>query len=901
MLGKHLYQLSCLTTILMLTIFQAEPTQTAVTDNKNLAVIFIIDDSGSMAKNDPKDLRYQAARLFVASLDHGDRVGAIQFSNTARVITNGFMWIKDSKSKDELISLFAPVEPDGYTDVQAAFRKAAEIINGFSTPGYQRVIVFLTDGKPEVEYQTQNYELDTLELIQDIGVPVYAIALTPAGQTAFLSAVATKTNGLVVPCKEMNDILDSYLSILGELKDRSILGSGISQSPNSIQFHLDPALMPYVSKASFVVSKEESISAVLISPDGDTVSTSNQRLSYLSNSDTSFQVLTIEEPEGGHWIIDLEGRGDAQIRVILHTHLRIKLLTPGGLHEAGQPMLIEASLYEELADSQTMTIIGETLFAAQITKPGNISESLDRLYDDGTHGDRIADDGVFSRVYVNADQPGAYQITLKGRKGGIQLSATSSVEVIEFPEIVLSEPAETAYEIRDKTIPISMEIDKWGLRGFEGSFQTRVISPSGREHFLSMREEQGVYSTEFSPTESGDYLINIQAIHAFYRGVPYEHKLSKLINVMIVPLVSIEVPQLGESIETSFEVWEVKRGIPIRVAASSTADYDIPLTLTLNTNQSGLALENSTILIPPHAEASFEIQIVGSSHLTTGNWAGSLEFSSKEKVEIINPSHPLVLDIYQPKLSISGEITTPELTTSCFEEISLSLILTTYSSSKYPQKVSIGLTGLKGIVLAKETIIVPPGLNTLTVPVLTDEARAGRYIGGISFQQHADDLLMVSNPSQKISFSIPSLVNRCRRPLIFLGGAVLLATMIMSRTIKSIVKKMEPPKVSGTLIYWAQELPEDFRSANLTEMKKTTITIGSGSKCDVQISDHSINEIHLLVSAKKGENGSVRVILNPVEAITKGYQKHTEPLPLEDGERYQLGNHMIMFISDPDH
>jgi hypothetical protein len=45
---------------------------------------------------------------------------------------------------------------------------------------------------------------------------------------------------------------------------------------------------------------------------------------------------------------------------------------------------------------------------------------LDRFYDDGTHGDVLANDGNYSREFVDTQQSGTYTVSLSGVKDVIQ-------------------------------------------------------------------------------------------------------------------------------------------------------------------------------------------------------------------------------------------------------------------------------------------------------------------------------------------------------------------------------------------------------------------------------------------------------------------------------------------------
>ena len=56
-------------------------------DKLPLDTVVIMDSSGSMKQNDPKQLRKPAAKLFISLLDSEDRLSVVSFSSKAWPIT----------------------------------------------------------------------------------------------------------------------------------------------------------------------------------------------------------------------------------------------------------------------------------------------------------------------------------------------------------------------------------------------------------------------------------------------------------------------------------------------------------------------------------------------------------------------------------------------------------------------------------------------------------------------------------------------------------------------------------------------------------------------------------------------------------------------------------------------
>ncbi len=191
---------------------------------EHLAVILILDDSGSMATNDAQDLRYADAQMFVSLLDEQDAVGALRFATASSPMTNGIEAVTGHEQRTRLVEALSPVQAEGYTDVLAAFQEAARMRRAFDGQGYQVVVIFLTDGQPEIPDKPSGYEAQALEAARSLDAPVLSIALTGEGQSPFLNRVAAETGGRVISAASAEDLLDAYLQLLGDLKDRTVLG-----------------------------------------------------------------------------------------------------------------------------------------------------------------------------------------------------------------------------------------------------------------------------------------------------------------------------------------------------------------------------------------------------------------------------------------------------------------------------------------------------------------------------------------------------------------------------------------------------------------------------------------------------------------------------------------------------
>lgn len=496
----------------------------------HLTVILIVDNSGSMETSDPEGLRFTGARLFAALLDPGDTLGLILFSTDSEPLTDRLVTLGSRSEVSSLLAGFSVPPADGFTDIKAAFEDVRRLLEAAEDPSEKIVIVLLTDGKPEIQNHYPQYEQETLELARSMNIPVMAIALTVAAQNPFLERLASVTNGTVIPANDVSDILNAYLQVLGQVKDRTVIGGDSFTTQTSLE--IEPSLAPYVLSVTFVISKPEIASVHLFDPGGND-------LAGEQGDDLRFSLLTLQSPASGEYSFQLQGGGRAKVWAILRTRLRIQILEPNNFHPPGRNMPIVVSLLEETLDGNFITINGETDFTALITSPDERQTSLDRFYDDGTHGDAVAGDGKYTRLFPNPALSGVYRISIQGWKDAIPLQTESQVTALKFPELIVDEPSEKV-EVRGDAIILRAHLDNQSSFD-QGEVMAQITLPSGLVHEIILQEKDGEFEGQFLPEENGPYRILFTTRGVKYLGVEYQTQVEGIFNVELIPTATVKL------------------------------------------------------------------------------------------------------------------------------------------------------------------------------------------------------------------------------------------------------------------------------------------------------------------------------------------------------------------------
>ncbi len=536
---------------------------------EHIAVILILDNSGSMQTSDPGELRFTGVRLFASLLDLNDSLGLILFSTRADVLTDGLVTLDSQTDKNNLLDSLQFREAHGYTDVKAALKQAEVMLQGANLDGRKVVIVLLTDGKPEIPNPYPQYERETLETACSLNVPILAIALTDAAQTPFLDQLATETNGQVFPADDSSDLLNAYLQVLGQIKDRTVIGGEKFQTEYSLK--IDPALAPYINSVSFVIGKPEQAEVRLLGPDGREMSANAVNVA----NDARFVIVTVEHPVGGKYTFRAGGSGMLQAWAILRSRLRVEMVEPGRFHPLGRELPLVVRLLEETAEGRFIKIIGEVNFSARIMRPDGSEISLDRFYDDGTHGDAVANDGDYTRIYPNTDVEGEYLISIQGWKDAVPVQAQSRVSILRFPEFVVDAPKGTV-QVRGEKIELRVHLEGGNPPMFDrGQVIAQVKSPSSQTAEIAM-QGKGVYVGEFIPVEDGEYRVRFETRDVKYRGEEYFSALDHVFSVNIVPFAEVIVDEANVPSMCLVAPNEIILSMTVTSSGAETLRFSVP-------------------------------------------------------------------------------------------------------------------------------------------------------------------------------------------------------------------------------------------------------------------------------------------------------------------------------------
>jgi pSer/pThr/pTyr-binding forkhead associated (FHA) protein/Mg-chelatase subunit ChlD len=185
-----------------------------------LDIIFVIDNSGSMKKNDPNFITREVVTSFSNALGNKSRLGMVIFDQTARLVEP-----LTEKRGDELDSKFVKsLEKVNYkgqfTNSPAGIERAIYELKTNGRDDAERAIIFLTDGIVDTGDKLKDViserwlKEDLAEESQKAGIRIFGIAFTKMADVNLIQTLALKTNGEYFRAVRAADIPDVFIKII---------------------------------------------------------------------------------------------------------------------------------------------------------------------------------------------------------------------------------------------------------------------------------------------------------------------------------------------------------------------------------------------------------------------------------------------------------------------------------------------------------------------------------------------------------------------------------------------------------------------------------------------------------------------------------------------------------------
>jgi hypothetical protein len=391
--------------------------------------MLLIDNSNSMFDkegigSDPNRHRIEAAQMVINYLGIDDesaahRVGVIFFGGKARLIAP-LTQLTDETRRAELASLIAEPERMAWTDPAEALSLAHGTLVGEEQRGRRRVVILLTDGKPEWDGKRTTGERQVIiEDLRRIGssyaqddIYLFTLLLSNPATAAdpdiahtyapLWSDLSRMTKGAFYQVDQADDLLGVYHDILVTLSavqtEGPVLDVAVEQDARRETVTVEPDL----ARVTFLIHiSHPDVVVELQRPDGRALEPQAPDVRHAGRNTTA--IWTVRRPQAGEWRVLMDGKGTVTVWKDYQaaTPTRTPTLTPSP-SPTPTPQLIVEEWPEAILAGQPFTV--SVAFVPRLLEPpavqmewhiDHMAPSKERLLDDGRQGDRQAKDGRY--------------------------------------------------------------------------------------------------------------------------------------------------------------------------------------------------------------------------------------------------------------------------------------------------------------------------------------------------------------------------------------------------------------------------------------------------------------------------------------------------------------------------
>ena len=392
----------------------ANPPNFVIT-NDSVRVVLVLDESNSMSSESPTRMqRLQvAASDFIATAENGTEVGIVSYSNDAEQ-ANGHASVPIDAlgaNRSNWNTAISNLTPGGWTNIGDGLQKAKDMIVAAGGVTANTYIVLMTDGRNNRPEPQATADADLQAKIDDLlmsGIPVYVTCTGgDLGLQSQCAEIAAGTNGFNSDSADAAKLPETFVDFHERITGYQVIDS---EYGNFAKLEASSPRVFYVDdgsrSASFSLLWEESntrASMSMIAPDGTT---------FQSRSIPQGAYVRIANPLPGEWTmrIDPSGRSSSDFVARGYVNNRINSLSLALRHNSVQ-INSEIYVYAIARSLGGMVTKQDQVIHGLVALPDGSVRPIE-LRDSGRdamgHGDDLAGDGIFTGVFTDTSQKGAY-------------------------------------------------------------------------------------------------------------------------------------------------------------------------------------------------------------------------------------------------------------------------------------------------------------------------------------------------------------------------------------------------------------------------------------------------------------------------------------------------------------
>ncbi|WP_460102811.1 VWA domain-containing protein [Sessilibacter sp. MAH4] len=455
-------------------------------------VRLVVDISGSMKLNDPQNLRQPAVDLLVKLLPENSKAGVWTFGQYVNMLVPhkpvDENWAKQAQTLAKQINSVGL-----YTNIGEALDKAAYAAEAGGD--YQTSIILLTDGMVDIDKNPAINEKEWRRIVDEViptlaaaGIHVHTIALSDNADNTLLSKIALNTGGRAAVAKTADELLKAFLNAF----DQAVPAEQLPIDGNS--FFVDSSVEEFTA----LIFKQDKLQpSTIIGPDQHKYSaqsaTSEADVNWHSTLD--YDLITIQRPLEGEWIVDASIAPDSRITVVSDLNLIVKPL-PANIF-TGQNLSVELMLQEE------GSTISDENFLQLLNIGVEITSESDRWVESLSNA--IPNDGIYRTTLEKFATAGDYTVKILVDGKTFTRQFKHRVTVRDAFSITVKQKSEQSNLFKIIASPFlqTLDLDKTNVIA-------RIKSPSRQSKIAPLvLAKNDIWQLEYEAKEEGTYELSL--------------------------------------------------------------------------------------------------------------------------------------------------------------------------------------------------------------------------------------------------------------------------------------------------------------------------------------------------------------------------------------------------------
>ncbi len=463
----------------------------------------LIDVSGSMKQNDPKNLRIPAIKLLINLLPKDTKAGLWIFAEHPNVLIAPQLTSKSWKK--QALKKIKNIHSRGQlTDIEKALQAATQDWNT-SSNSQNRHLILLTDGMVDVSRDFME-SADSRERIMDSviprlqqqGIKVHTIALSENADKGLMKRLALSTDGW----NEVIDSAEQLQRVFLRLFNKAVPQDALPISGN--KFMIDNRVKEF---SVLIFRRPGAEDTRMVTPGEREFIHTNApgKVNWLHED--NYDLVTVQKPEPGLWQIIAETDPDNQIMIVTDLKLQINEIA----NSVSKDEVLDIEVF--LTDRGQLVTRPNFLNMLDIKLQQKMTNGRAREWPLLPNQEKA---GFFNYRLSGTLIPGKHELIITVDGKTFKREIKRSIEVIDSLIQVTTKVDKKNRKVFLQLIPDEKRLDTSFM-----SVQAFITEPPKPERTVDIQEHQGQWLLELNaPKEGKRLLVNFSVTVKTRKGNP---------------------------------------------------------------------------------------------------------------------------------------------------------------------------------------------------------------------------------------------------------------------------------------------------------------------------------------------------------------------------------------------